>query len=154
MQWQEVLTQTHMISSIYGDMTMYQGLSNSRTDGYGALAQRSAVAILNAYSHPVKYTFIPIQVRLKFRNALVTEQSVFHTAREFETANTALSQEYLETYGDCSSHGQASILLNLLCCRMRYRSFYLRFTDSPLFTYRSCTFQFGSCKRVERLRGL
>lgn len=110
MQWQEVLTQTHMISSIYDDMTMYQGLSNSRTDGYGALAQESAVAILNAYSHPVKYAFIPIQVRLKFRNALVTEQSVFHTAREFETANTALAQEHLETDGDCSSHGQASIV--------------------------------------------
>ncbi|KAG0583052.1 hypothetical protein KC19_3G105300 [Ceratodon purpureus] len=80
-----------IISSIFGNqMTVYQGLTNTRTDGYGALARQGSAAILNAYSRPREYPYSPFQVKLQFKNALGNQQSAFQMARVFENANNAL----------------------------------------------------------------
>lgn len=71
-------------------MTVYQGLTNTRTDGYGALARQSSAAILNAYSRPREFAYSPFQVKLQFRNALGSQQSAFQMAKVFENANNAL----------------------------------------------------------------
>jgi hypothetical protein len=85
----KLLHSIHVIPSIFGEMIMYQGLSNTRTDGFGASACQSSATILNAYCRPLQYPFIPIQLRIIFWNAPVNVQSTFEMATEFETADNA-----------------------------------------------------------------
>lgn len=86
---------TSIISGIFGNqMTIYQGLTNTRPDGYGALARQSSAAILNSYSRPREYPYTPNQVKLQFRSALGSQQSAFQMARLFENANNALGARH------------------------------------------------------------
>jgi hypothetical protein len=81
---------TSIISSIFGSqMTIYQGLTNTRTDGFGALARQSSAALLNSLTRR-DYPFNALQVKVQFRNALGSQQQAFATARMFENANLAL----------------------------------------------------------------
>jgi hypothetical protein len=93
----KLLHNKHIISSIFGDMTIYAGLRSSRADGFGALARQGVTAILNTYTRPVKYAYTPIQVHLRFHNALVNEQ----TATEFEATNIALTVEHSRPETQC-----------------------------------------------------
>jgi hypothetical protein len=101
---------THMISSIFGNMTMYQGLRNTRIDGFRALARQSKSAILNAFCRPLNYAFIPIKLCIMFQNSLVNKQSTFWMAREFEFADTAPGSKHSNSNGDYDIHKQASKL--------------------------------------------
>ena len=84
-----------IISSIFGNqMTVYQGLTNTRTDGYGSLARQGSAAILNAYSRPRQYPYSASQVKVQFRNALGSQQAAFQMAKVFENANNALGARH------------------------------------------------------------
>lgn len=79
-----------IISGIFGgQMTVYQGLTNTRTDGYGALARHSSAALLNSFTRR-DYAYSPLQVKMQFRSALGSQQQAFQMARVFENANLAL----------------------------------------------------------------
>jgi hypothetical protein len=109
---------THMISTTFGDMTMYQALRSNRTYGFGALARQSATSLLNAYYCHGKYAFTPIQVRFKFRSVVLNEEAAFSVAREFEVANCTLGVEHPSTDTECKvKHGRSprqSIALHLV----------------------------------------
>jgi hypothetical protein len=126
----KLLHSTHVIFTIYGDMTMYQALSNSRSDGFGALARQSGAAILNSYCRPVQYNFTPIQVRLNFRKALVDEHSAFQMAREFEAANTALSAEHSNVVVDSYSFQEVSNLQSHASDQMVQNQVRVHFNDA------------------------
>jgi hypothetical protein len=102
----QFLHSTHLISVVFGEMTMYEALRSTRPDGFGALGRQSAAAILNAYCRPIQYAFTPIQVRSKFHNALCNEEVAFLTAREFELANNALGVQYSRADAECSVQQQ------------------------------------------------
>jgi hypothetical protein len=80
-------------------MTMHEALSTSRANGFGALARESATVILNAYSRPITYAFTIMQVRMKFRNALMNKDSAFKLATKFEAASNDMGSEESNTEG-------------------------------------------------------
>lgn len=75
------------ITSIFGgQMTLYQGLTNTRPDAYGALLRQGTAAILNAYTNR-NYPYTPFQVKAAFNGALASQQSAAVMATDFENAN-------------------------------------------------------------------
>lgn len=81
---------TNTIASIFGGQTtVLQGLTNTRNDGYGALARQGSAALLNSLTRR-DYPYNALQVKAQFRNALQSQQQAFATARLFENANIAL----------------------------------------------------------------
>jgi hypothetical protein len=94
-----LLHSSHVICKIFGNMTMHEALSTSRANGFGALARESATVILNAYSRPITYAFTIMQVRMKFRNALMNKDSAFKLATKFEAASNDMGSEESNTEG-------------------------------------------------------
>lgn len=77
------------ITSIFGSqMTLHQGLTNTRTDSYGALLRQGSAAVLNSYTYS-SYPYNPTQVKSAFRGALVSQQAAAVQATKFENANIA-----------------------------------------------------------------
>lgn len=72
-------------------MTIQQGLTSTRNDGYGALLRQGSAAILNSYTRR-DYAYSPFQVKLQFRNALGSQQQAFQMASLFENANLAMGR--------------------------------------------------------------
>lgn len=76
-----------MAGSIFGSqMTLYQGLTNSRPDAFGSLLRQGSAAVLNSYTSR-NYPYTPYQVKNSFRGALVWQQAAAVQAVNFENAN-------------------------------------------------------------------
>ena len=90
----KLLHSMHMISTIFGEMTIYEVLRSSRVDGFWALGRQSTAILLNMYSNLLAYAFTLVHVLFKFRNALVNKEAAFCIARDFKTMNSALAVEY------------------------------------------------------------
>jgi hypothetical protein len=67
-------------------MTLYQGLTNTRPDAYGALLRQGTAAILNSYTNR-NFPYTPFQVKSAFHGALASQQSAAVMATNFENAN-------------------------------------------------------------------
>ncbi|XP_024373034.1 uncharacterized protein [Physcomitrium patens] len=73
--------------SIFGSqMTLFQGLTNSRPDAFGSLLRQGSAAVLNSYTSR-DFAFTPFQVKNSFRGALVSQQAAAMQAVIFENAN-------------------------------------------------------------------
>jgi hypothetical protein len=81
---------TSTIASIFGgQLTVMQSLTNTRNDGFGALARQGSAALLNSLTRR-DYPYNAFQVKTQFRNSLQSQQQAFATAKLFENANIAL----------------------------------------------------------------
>lgn len=74
------------LPGIGGHMSLPQALSNTRTDGIGALYREGTAALLNSMVH-TRFPFTTDQVRDSFISALGSNKAAAAQARVFKLAN-------------------------------------------------------------------
>jgi hypothetical protein len=79
-------------ASVYGQMSMLDGLTAKGDDGYTDLLKQGITALLNAVDAHFRYTEDEIKKCFSFKAALSSEKAASDQASDFEAANNAYSE--------------------------------------------------------------
>lgn len=77
--------------SVYGQVSMFDGVTSKGDDGYSDLLKQGITALLNAIDKHFKYTEDEIKKCFSFKTALSSEAAATMQAKEFEDANESVT---------------------------------------------------------------
>ncbi|CAK9211786.1 unnamed protein product [Sphagnum troendelagicum] len=74
-------------ANVFGAITLFEGLMDTRVDGYSQLLRQGSAAILNSYTKP-NFALTHVSVMEQFNSALTSRSTALVQAKKFENANT------------------------------------------------------------------